>query len=622
MTQLEYSDITEIVTSLDLDFQTLRTDAHRRYELYAMRRDPYVPEEIAREGKLRMLSPLLIDAAKAIRSDIMMNPTEFTVFPLARERDGSISRKTEVQAENLERAQAIIWGRLNEGRRIDREIVWHQLVSPFGVMILEFNELALPDQPEWMKDEAYVNYTEQIEHDWMPWSIYVPDPLTCSWIERDGRPILFARRYKVLARDAEELYSKKRGSVNPEANLRLTKDGFNWVSDDYERDSNAYKAGFQEVEMLWLDDGKYVYHVTQNPGSGTGQVVWAAPNPTDQVTAFVVPGNTTPSRKPEDRYEPFLLPLMQSVLQINDLRSMRATTARNIAGPNTYIAVDPEVAKLKIQRGEKFEEIRWKKNVTHQILGKVESFPSELSPDWDRVENAVTEEMQRFLPSPFVHIIDPAVLKAATATSILHAAEAGLRLYGPLMAVYDAAIRDVMEVVEQSVRMMYPDLDMPVFATGEERTRNHRVAEGSVYRFSLDAIDFPHRLLVRTRGMSQAQAAAQYELALSQWVLPDGSKGPATYDDLLDAANVTDRVAQKMKLAKEAALSSVDPWLRQMAMESAAARIFLESGEQLPLGPEGAAEQQPSGMPNQAQRMASPLIPPPSGGSASGLEGA
>src|SRR5690606_23035538 len=110
---------------------------------------------------------------------------------------------------------------------------------------------------------------------------------------------------------------------------------------------------FQEVEMLWLDDGEYIYHIAQNPGAGLqqngeedgtlpgGELLWRQPNPTGRVTAFIIPGNLTPARRPEDRYEPFLLPLMQVVMHMNNIRSTRATAARNLAGPHTYIAVDP-----------------------------------------------------------------------------------------------------------------------------------------------------------------------------------------------------------------------------------------------------------------------------------------
>ena len=618
MPKLNYSQISELVTSLDLDYTELREAARRRYDLYAFRKEPYVPDEIAREGKVRYLSAHVMHAAETIRADLMMNPTEFTVIPLARERDGTISHPMEQRAENLERALAIIWGRLNEGRRVDRDIIWHQLVSPFGVMILEFNTFEMPDQPEWMSDEAYADMTDTYQRDFLPWSIYLPDPLTCSWIEHDGRPFIFARNYKMLVRDVETFYSKRVGSVNPDANLRLDGDMFRWVSDDYARDISKYRGGFTEVNMLWLDDGEYIYHVAQNPSGNAGEVVWSSPNPIGRCNAFVVPGNTTHSRTPKDKYEPFLLPLMQTVSQMNDIRSTRATAARNLAGPHTYIVVPPETVKLYQSKGERLPtSVSWRKSgETKYLLGDVKAVPSELSPDWDKLETNVAEDLQRFLPSPFVHIVDPAVLKAATATSILHAAETGLRLYGPLMSVYDGTIRDISEAIITDVRSGRLDEDMIVHATGDEMARGRNLEQGSVYRFGTKAVDFPFKLLVRTRSMSQAQAAAQYDLVLRQWILPDGSKGPATLDDLIAAANYTDPVAQRMKLAEESLLSAVDPWLRQGAIQAIKQRIMLDSGIDLSMIQEGGLEaQQPARIPSAAQRMDSPQVVGPQGGS-------
>lgn len=635
---LEFQDILDLVNTLDMEFEPLREDARRRYDLYRLRRDPYVPEDIAREGKFRVNSALIIDAAKTIRADLMMNPTEFSVIPLARERDGAIPRAMERRAENLERADAVIWGRMNEGRRIDRDIIWHQLCSPFGIMILEFNERAYPGQPEWMDDEAYVALIDQYEAEWMPWSIYIPDPLTCSWLERGGKPTVFARRYKTLVRDLESEYTHNSGSVQPEKSLRLNSDNnFEWMSGDYER-SGFMQGGsrINEVDMVWLDDGDFIYQVCLNPSGAGGHVLWSSPNPIGRPTAFIVPGNLTPAREVQNRYEPFLWPLMQQVSTLNDIRSTRATAARNLAGPHTYIPIDPELVKLYMQRGEKLPtDVRWKKNVTPYLLGPVQEVPSELSPDWDKLEGPLVEELQRYLPSQFTNVVDPAVLKAATATSILHAAEAGIRLYGPLMSAYDSAIRDIFDAIHMSVITTYDDVDLRLYANGEESARGKPLSPGSVYRFNTDAVNFPHRLMVKTRGMSQAQAAAQYDLALRQWILPDGSKGPATMDDLIDAANYTDRVAQRMKLAKEAIVSDVDPWLRQLAIQVATKKIQLDSGIDLGLlappgmppgapptdatgmapGGEGAA---PSRIPSAAQRMDAPFVQPLEGGSAAG----
>ena len=634
----EYSELSQTVETLHHSFEELRTTAERRIELYQMRKEPYVPEEIAREGKVRMLSPMLIWAAQTIRADLMMNPTELTVIPLARDKGGAITKRATEKAENLERALAILWGRLNEGRRIDREVIWHQLVSPYGIMMLEFNDLRLPDQPMEMSDKDYVDLTDSIKDDWMPWDIYLPDPLTCSWMERGGKPVLFARKYKLLVRDLLNTYGHNPSSAEPDANLSFENGRFSWVSDDYQTDKMDHRTEFDEVEVLWLDDGEYIYQgVMQGTGKGQdGMLLSKQPNLTPRCTGYVVTGNTSPARKPQDKYEPFLLPLMQSVSDLNNIRSMRATAARNLAGPHTYVPIDPEIVKLYAARGEKLPtEVRWKKGVTHYLLGTVEVLPSELSQDYDKIEVALTEEMQHYMPSPFVNIVDPAVLKAATATSILQAAESGIRMYGPLMNAYDSTVRDILESVIYTLRTKYAEEEFNMFATGEEVSHGRNLKEGTLQRLNADSVDLSYKLIVKTRSMSRAQASAQYESVLTQWILPDGSKGPATLDDLLEAGNYNDPVAQKMKLAKEGILNTIDPWIQEMAIAKSREEIMLDSGLDLPLVPigmlggvagaieaggaaEGGGQEAPSRMPNTAQRMDAPMTNQMGGGSDGG----
>lgn len=623
---LSYNEIMDSVLSLEIDFKPLRDDARNRYALYTRRREPDISPEIAREGQVDMLSPMVTYAANTIRADLLMNPTEFMTIPLARERDGRIPKDDAKKADNLERALAIIWSRINDGRRVDREIIWHQLVSPFGVMILECGEREVPSQPDGMSAKVYTHILENWEREWMPWSVITPDPMTCAFQERSGKPTIFVRRYKQLIRDVERLYSRKRGDFE---DMDLRFDGANWVwkrmSDDYEpsvyfQSMNSLK----ECEMLWLDDGVNIYHVALGLYGKGGQIVWQGQNPIGRVSAFVVSGSSTPFRNPQDKYEPYLLPLMQVVDQINNIRTTRATASRNVSGPRTYIPLDPEIVKMYEAAGKKLPVThRWKANETPYLLGPVMEAPAHVDPDLDKIEGALLGELERLMPSPFVHIVDPAVLKAATATSILHAAETGLRMYGPLMSAYDSAIKSLCEgIVFSAVNFYDEDARVYAYATGEEMARGKNLTEGNIYFLNAEAADFSHRLQVKTRSMTQAQAAAQYDSVLKQWILPDGRRGPATFEDLVDAANYTDKAAQIEKRAAEDILDRIDPVIDQMALAQFYAKMKSKTGMDLPLIP-GAEQQEssPSRLPNSGQRMDAPFINPLEGGSEATMTG-
>ena len=619
-----YSEITEQASAIFNSFKDLHDDARRRYSLYTLRRSPVIAEDIAREGQVNVLSPLIIHSAHTIRADLMMNPTEFMVTPLARDTGGSIIKDHVRKGDNLEKALAILWSQVNEGRRVDREIIWHQLVSPFGVMVLEAEEPRYPDQGNLSNDE-YLNLIERHKLEMLPWNISTPDPTTCAFTEYRGKPTVFVRKYKQLVRDVERNYSRRKSTPHHDADLKLGSDGvFKWekISEDYDRSS--YRQGvnsIREVEMVWLDDGENIYHVALNPGAPqTGTVVWEGKNPFGRVSAFIVGSNVTPMRNPEDRWEPYLWPLMQTVEQLNVIRTTRATAARNESGPDDYIVMDPQTIQLFEKMGKElpmFQQFKRNNNEVPYLYGKMESRVSQTSIDFDKLEMRLNEDLQRFLPSSFVNVLDPAVIKAATASAILNAAEAGLRMYGPLMSAYDAQIKEVMEAILHCAEFHFKGEEFSFYSSGEEMARGKNIKAGSGYALSDKNLDFPYRLTVKTRSMTQAQASAQYDLALKQRTLPDGTPGPVTLGDLIDAANYSDKAAQLEAIASEQILRSIDPFLQQMAMAAAVVEIEATTGMKLPLGnePLGGAEQSPSRLPNSAQRMDAPMVTGPEGGS-------
>ncbi len=623
--EMTTSQVTEQATAIHSQFTNLRLDAERRYKQYTLRKNPTIPEDIAREGQINVLSPLVIHSAHSIRADLMMNPTEVIVTPLAREAGGGLNREHVKMADNLEKSMAILWSTLNEGRRVDREIIWHQLVSPFGVMLLECDEPDIPDQGD-LEDDEYVALLERHAIDYMPWSVSCPDPMTCSFLMHKGQPTVFVRKYKQLVREVAEKYSNRKG-IGEGKNLVMSKQGvWNWqeVSSDYVTNEYRQTVGdIREVEMIYLDDGKNIYHVALNPGAGkTGQMVWCGPNPFGRVAAFIVASNTTPLRKPEDAFEPFLWPLMQTVEQINTIRTIRATSARNESSADDYITLDPQVIKMLLDSGKELPEFHsWKKsgNETPYFYGVLNQRQNTTSVDYDKLEMRLNEDLQRFLPSSFVNVLDPAVLKSATASSILHAAEAGVRVYGPLMSAYDAQIRSLLEAIVYSCEHHYKDEDFQFFATGDEMARGKNLKAGSGYSFSSKAVSFPYKLAVKTRSMTQAQASAQYEMVLKQRILPDGTPGPATLEDLIDAANFTDKAAQMEKIAIEQLMKFVDPQVQQLALAASMVDIEFKTGLKLPIGgeePQAQPEQtEPKPIGNLAQRMDAPFVTGPTGGS-------
>lgn len=627
---MEYSfeEITAIQHALEVEFATLKDDANARYDLYTLRSDPTLPEDIAREGQVNVLSSLVIKSAHSIRSDLMANPTEFMVIPLGRDETGRVPVGDQRKADSLERALASLWARLNENRHVDREVYWHQLVSPFAIVMLDTCDFEFPEQGEDESDSKYAKRVKRMKANHVPFKVSTPDPLTCWFTERDGKTTQFVRRFKVLVKDVQDRYSHNKGAPRNEA-LRFKDGKWKWLSDDYEEFSFKQTASelMKEVEMITLDDGNDIYHVVLNDEDEEGEIVYRQPNPFGRVAAFVVRGSGTPLEAPEDRFEPFLWPLMQIVKDINYVRTMRATVSRNLAGPNNYIPLDPEIIKIFEDANRELPRThRWRRGETPYLLGEVKDQPQHLDEDLDKLEERLSADLQYLLPLPSVNAMDPAVIKDAAATAILHAAEAGNRMYGPLMNGYASVIKDICESIEYCLLYHYDEDDDEVttYSTGEEVVRGKNLKPGSIYTLNGDSVDFEHRVEIKIRGMSQAQVNAEYQLALSQWILPDGSKGVATIEDLIDAAHYPDKEEQKEKLAIEQTLVKIEPWIEEMALAAAIAEIETKLGIILPppmmagimptMGGENPNQTDPSGMPNQAQRMESPNIQGPEGG--------
>ena len=616
---LTFSEITELANTLHNKFATLRKDAEARYNLFSLRREPEIPDDLAREGQVNVLSPLVEHSANSIRADLMMNPTEFVVIPLARD-NGKVREDDQTKSDNLERALAVIWNQLNDGRRIDKEIIWHQLVSPFGVMVLESHPLEIPDQGD-MDDAEYADYVDDLKRSHIPWSISTPDPMTFSVLMHKGEEKLAVRKYRQVVREVRKTYSK------PGADLVLKDKRWEIVEDDTsteQRKSWINAADdYEDVEMIWLDNGEDIYICAMNLADNekTGTLIHHCPNPFGRVSAFVVGSNVTPLRDPEDMWMPYLHPLMQAVDVINMIRTIRATASRNVSGPDTYVALDPQTIVAHLTAGKELpREVRWNTDASRlpYMLGEIKERPAHVDMDLDKLEMQWNKEMEQYTPSPFVNVLDPSVIRAATASAILHSAEASLRLYGPLMSAYDSAIKRVMEAIIYDCKHNY-DEKLYFYANGEEVAGGTNLKEGALYALNSDSLKFAYRLTVRTRAMTQSQAAAQYDLALKMRTLPDGSPGITTIDDLIEAGNFSDKEGQKRALAKEEMLRNIKPQLQQLALARAMVHIEYETGLPMTPPPPPMDGEKPGGgggnLPNSAQRMDAPMVIGPEGGS-------
>lgn len=595
----DFHEIYDQVIALEADFVTFRGEDEQRVDLYTMRRSVDLIEDIARDGQVDILSPDLIYEASKIRADLLAMPVEFTCYPTGRDERGGIKHRDQVRADLIERATAVWWGQQNRGKRLDTSVIWRQLIDRLAIVILECKENAPPDQKRGQSDREYEIDLDSWQQTKNLWRTFEVEPRTCAWEEKEDIPTLLVRRYKQLAWKTMRDY-RGRGPKGPGAQLSLEDGKWDWVSDEYVvyETRNAAGGGSQavganrlrELEMVWMDDGEWIYICALNDDGKSGLVVYAAPNPVGRVSGVLVPGNKVPLRRPEDRYEPFLWPLMMDTEQLNVIESMRATAAKNVTGANEYVALDPEVAKHIMINGKDLPAPHeWQPGETPYLPGELKTRATPLSEDWDKLEERIEARAARHRLAPVV-AEDPDAAKAGTAAGLLANLESHMRQLNPLVTNWDLAKVQLAEMFHYSIRKgIYADAkgsDYGQFrfpATGKERAHGKTLKAGEVYTLDASTFDFPYEFEAESKQHTEAQAAARYAGKLAQYILPDGKRGPASFADLMDAADYTDQAAQLEVLAKEAILDRLDPWLDEQAQTAASTQIEIDSGIRVPL---------------------------------------
>ncbi len=618
-------EIREITDALEHDMSDMVTTAKGRYQLYSMIETPALPEHMTRFGQVDVPSPMLIHAASSLRADMMMNPTEVTATPLGAGPNGEVTRAHRDKADNLEKVGAILWGRLNDGREIDASTIWHQLVSPYGAMILHCTDVEMPQEPE--SDAEYKKAMDEWERARFNWWVETPDPLT-TFFPVNGlarTPVIAARRYTQLVMETEKLYSRRRGEYRS-ADLRMNEYGrfdFVPISDDSQVTESRYVSGkgiFEVCEMLWLDDGQNIYHVALNkvprgrkPGSAGGVIVSKTPNLTGGCSVIIVPGNPVPLRAAVDHFEPFLWPLMQVIKNINRIRSMRATTSQNITHPQSHMPLSPEVIKARGDAGVTGlpDPLTWEEGfaATPYTWAEAKAWPTGTDQDMDKLEQSFWQELPRYLPST-LELLDPQVLSQSTATAFLNVVESTIRRLGPMTALYDRGIAETLKKVFYSIRHHYKD-DYWYFAEGGEMYgQGKSLTRGAAFKLGPDDLDFPFTLRVTTRSMTQAQAHAQFQAWAEKY-----AAGISTREEGLDAANYTDKAAQIKALAIDSAVEELTPWIDLNAKVAAVERIRLRSGILIPLEQDPMQQQPQSTAPNDGYTMNAPNVGALVGGS-------
>lgn len=587
---LTAKDVIENVTTLESDFSLFRLENQKRTDLYGLYSKPNLPADLARKSPVYLNDPTLINLAKALRAFLMTFQTEIACKPTARDLDHSVPQDDQRKADNLEKADAIWWNRINPNRELEENTIWRQLVQPTGIVVLECGAV-----DQYKPAERF------------PWRAFDVDIDGCGWMVNEGVPTVFGRHYKRLLYQVQQEYSRRRGTEHEGADLYVEDGKVSWkpASDDYSPTlSRRDSKGFPEVECHWYDDGAEIVHVALNaPGArwnigparfGTsndrdGEILWRGPNPFGRVSAFLAPGNKTPLRQMQDSMEPFMLEVMVTIAQLNDIMSTWATAARNRAAPRDYVKADPESYALYLQRNAGQElAIQWADGKTPVLPGEVLERPVNVDPYTEKLAQMLLDRLNRFLPPEFSTLRDPDIMKQATLGAQLAAYDSGARFVSPVIGHLDTMRRQMVEAYHHSVKHIaehdgaqYARFEMAATAGGAV---NKQLGDNEMVLLDAAALDFPHEIRVRSYSNTQAQLQTRYEIVRSRFEpLPNGLPGPGIYQDLWDAIDEPDPTARIATLADEAIEAEfVQPWVKSMVELAMAEEVEKDSGIILP----------------------------------------
>ena len=179
------------VTIADLENDVLMREIHDRmrttlHPLATLTFDEDLPEHFTRGDSMAVRLPTLTQLAQSIQADTLNFPTTSTVNLAQPPFQDSYQRK----AEKLEKWLSMWRARIDDGRVITQDTRGHLLLSSYSVMQLHCGD---PGSD-------------------FPWSIEVPDPLSCYFPVSGApfRPKLYGRKYQQAFKDLSNTYSNRR----------------------------------------------------------------------------------------------------------------------------------------------------------------------------------------------------------------------------------------------------------------------------------------------------------------------------------------------------------------------------------------------------------------------------
>lgn len=555
--------VIQIVRWLEADELTraLRDRARRRHELHSMLTAPDLPPHMTRGDSVSTNTPTVMWLLNSILADCRSFPTTTTVVP-----QGKYTKDQQEKSDEVEKAMAIIRAKLDDGGRNSHDIRWHQGGTSYGVMILHCGPAGQS----------------------FPWSVEVPDPLTCFFPIEGGpvRPSIMGRRYTMLVEEVQRKYGKQKRTEFADKQLKYDEGEWSWgakpISEDQPveagdvGDLTTRRIGLpgvaDNIEMMELYTPECVYHVAlhgtigadgsraDNFNGTNGEIVWKADTMTDGIPVVIIPGQVSPLRTPVERFQPVLWAPMQCSLVINMIRAIRMTKAFNWR-PDVIVGQDPDMIAALKEAGVLNEptNVQLEQGGPNliQVAGRPMMWAQPNDDDLDKLEASWTIERDRYI-SAQVQTITDEVAKQATLGGIQLAIGVRKRQLGPMLSNLDWGWAEILKMVVASIKH-YKD-EFPLFSRGGERYTKGELEANAAITIKSSDVDFDFEVVVSTQSMTEEER----RMLIQDWAYRQ-SLGISGYEEGLEAAGYQDIAQQMKKMAIDLGLKyTTSGWMQQL----------------------------------------------------------
>lgn len=459
--------------------------------------------------------------------------------------------------------------------------------------------------------------------------IETPDPFSCYFpVKGAGRPKVFARRFRMLVRDAEAAFGKD-GNWD---NYVLSDDhaARGWSGSSFI--TNGVRGFAQELEMIYLDNGEYCTYMALNRQQGglapSGDILWqdknyAGPDEDGNMAAaaIVVPGFVTPMRAPRDRLMPMMIPGIQCVNAMHFILTTMATKAEQNTG-DVLVEQDPDTLEAAARLG------RTTATMAELAQGNPSIVPVMGKPIiWERLPDPYLQLLLDFWSTKYAawsnslrEIADPSLLAQINTNVYLPHAAARRKLMGPMLDYTDAAMKELVRM-DINALQHYGKRDVKLVAQGGERygSSAREVTRGESSSISWnDVKDFDNRFIlsVSTNSMS-TEEQRQRLMAHEEKVM----MGYATKRQGLALAGFEDEEEQLRLLATDEVYKGAAGFLQPQLPETIAEAVRTAGGPALPVqGPQASPEALPPVSPTpQPITYNTPVVPGAVGNSQPGV---